>query len=80
MVSNYFAFYENRMVKCKKRENLNYSTFDVCGHTLAVSGYGCSLTLFLQSLQKSRHKIDLLEPSNFGNPSGSRTKKSYKRV
>ena len=36
-----------------------------------------SLTLFLQPLQKGQ---DLLELSNFGNPSGSWEKKSYKRV
>ena len=44
---------------------------------LAVSAYASSLTLFLQSLQKDYHSIDLLELSNFGNPSGSGTKKGY---
>ena len=67
-------------MKCKKRECLNYSTYGVCGHTIAVSAYTSSLTLFLQSLQKDRHNIDLLELSNFGNPSGSGTEKGYKRM
>ena len=67
-------------MKCKKRECLNYSTYGVCGHTIAVSAYTSSLTLFLQLLIKDRHNIDLLELSNFGNPSGSGTKKGYKRV
>ena len=66
-------------MKCKKRECFNYSPYGACGHTLAVSAY-TSLTLFQQSLQKDRHNIDLLELSNFGNPSGSGTKKGYKRV
>ena len=66
-------------MKCKKRECFNYSPYGTCGHTLAVSAY-TSLTLFQQSLQKDRHNIDLLELSNFGNPSGSGTKKGYKRV
>ena len=58
----------------------NYSMYGVCGHTLAVSAYTSSLTIFLQSLQKDHHNIDLLELSNFGNHSGSGTKKGYKRV
>ena len=74
------TFTKTGLVKCKKRECLNYSTYGVCGHTLAVSAYTSSLTLFLQSLQKDRHNTDLLEPSNFGNPSSSGTKKGYKRV
>ena len=67
-------------MKCKKRECLNYSTYDVVGHTLAMSAYTSTLTLFLQSLQKDRHNIDLLELSNFGNPSGSGVKKCYEKV
>ena len=67
------------MLKCKKRECLNYSTYRVCGHTFAVSAYTSILTLFLQ-LQKDRHSADSLELSNFGNPSGSRTKKGYIRM
>ena len=74
------TFTKPGLVKCKRRECLNYSTYDVCGHTLAVSAYTSSLTIFLLSLQKDRHNIDLLERSNFGNPSGSGTKKGYKRV
>ena len=50
------------------------------GHTLAVSAYTSSLSLFLQSLQKDHHSVDLLELSNSGNPSGSGPKKGYKRV
>ena len=57
-----------------------YRTNGVCGHTLAMSAYTSSLTLILQSLQKDRHSVDLLELSNFGNPSGSGTNKGYKRV
>ena len=45
-----------------------------------MSVYTSSLTLFLQSLQKDRHTIDSLELSRIGNPSGSGTKKDYKRV
>ena len=48
----------------EKRECLNYSTYGVCGHAVAVSAYTSSLTLFLQ-LQKCRHSVDLLELSNF---------------
>ena len=80
IVSNYFGFYKNKVIKCKKREYPNYSAYGVCGHTLAVSAYSSSLTLFLQSLQKDRRIFDLLELSNFGNPNGSGTKKGYKRV
>ena len=43
--------YKNAGEKCKKREYLNYSTYDVYGHTLDVSAYSTSLTLFLQLLQ-----------------------------
>ena len=57
-----------------------HSTYGVCGHTLAVSAYNSSLTLFLQSLQKDHHSVDLLEFSNFGNPSGSRTKGRLQNV
>ena len=39
-----------------------------------------SAPLILQSLQKDCHSIDLLELSNFGNPSGSGKKKGYKRL
>ena len=67
-------------MKYKKRECLNYSRNGVCGHTLELSAYTGSLTLFLQSLQKDRHSVDLLELSKFGNPSGSGIKKGYKRV
>ena len=45
-----------------------------------MSAYVSSLTLSLQSLQKDCHNIDFLELSNFGNPSGSGSKKDYKRV
>ena len=38
-----------------------------------------SLTLFLQ-LQKDRHIVDLFELPNFGNLSGSGTKKGYRRI
>ena len=74
------TFTKTGLVKCKIRECLNYSTYGVCGHTLAVSAYTSSLTIFLQSLQKDCHNIDLLELSNFGNPSSLGTKKGYKRV
>ena len=74
------TFAKTGLVKCRIRKCLNYSTYGVCGHTIAVSAYTSSLTLFLQSLQKDRHKIDLLELSNFGNPSDSGKKKGYKRV
>ena len=74
------TFTKTGLVKHKKRECLNYSTYGVCGQTLAVSAYTSSVTLFLQSLQKDRHNNDLLEPSNFGNPSSSGTKKGYKTV
>ena len=66
-------------MKCKKQECLNYSTYGVYGHTFAVSAYTSSLTLFLQ-LQKDRHSVDLFELSNFGNLSGSGTKKGYRRM
>ena len=49
--------------------------YSVCGHRLAVSAYTSSLTLFMQSLQKDHHNINLLELSNFVNPSGSGLKK-----
>ena len=39
-----------------------------------------SLTLFLQLLQNDRHRVDMLELLNFGNPSGSGPTKGYKRV
>ena len=66
-------------MKCKKRECFNASTYGVCGHTFVVSAYTSSLILFLQ-LQKDRHSVDLLELSNFGTPSGSGTKKGYRRM
>ena len=74
------TFTKTGLVKCKKRKCVNYRTYGVCGHTIAVSVYTSSLTLYLQSLQKDRHNINLLELSNFGNPSGSGTKTGYKRV
>ena len=74
------TFTKTELEKCKKRECLNYSTYGVCGHTLNVSAYTSSLTLFLHSVQKDHHNIDLLELSNFGDPSGSGTKKGYKKV
>lgn len=54
--------------------------YSVCGHRLAVSAYTSSLTLFMQSLQKDHHNIDLVKLSNFENPSDLGTKKRYKRV
>ena len=45
----------------------------------AVSAYASSLTLFLQS-EKDRHHVDLLELSNFENPSNSGKKKGYRRM
>ena len=74
------TFTKTGLVKCKKRECPKHSTYGVCGHTLEVSACTRSLTLFLQSLQKDHHSVDLLELSNFGNPSGSGPKKGYKRV
>ena len=75
-----YSFTNTGLVKCKEREFLNYSMQGICGHTLAVSVYTSSLTLFLQSLQKDSHTMDSLELSHIGNPSGSGTKKDYKRV
>ena len=43
------TFTRKRIGKMQKT-SLNYSTYHVCGHTLAVSAYTSSLTLFLQSL------------------------------
>ena len=40
----------------KNENNYSYSTFGVCGHSLVASAYSSSLTLFVQSLQKDRHK------------------------
>ena len=54
------TFTKTGLVKCRQRECLSYSTYGVSGHTLAVSACTSSLTLFLQSLQKDRHNIDLL--------------------
>ena len=67
------------MVKRKKRECLNYITYAVCSYMFAVSAYASSLTLFLQS-EKDRHHVDLLELSNFENPSNSGKKKGYRRM
>ena len=67
------------MVKCRKQECLNYSTYGVCGHTFAVGAYSSSLTLFLQ-LQKDCQSVDLLELSNFGTPNSSGTKKGFRRM
>ena len=64
----------------QKGECLDYSTYGVCGHTLAVSSYTSSLTLFLQLLQKDGQNVDLFELSNFGNPSGSGINKGFERV
>ena len=66
-------------MKCKKRECLDYSTYSVYGHTVAVSACTSSFTLFLQ-LQKDRHSVDLFELSNFGNLSGSGKKKDYRKT
>ena len=44
-----------------------------------MRAYTSSLTLFLR-LQKDRHSVDLFELSNFGNLSGSGTKKGYRRM
>ena len=63
------------LVKCRKREYLNCSTYGVSVQTLAVSAYTRSVTLSLQSPQKNRHSVDLLGLLNFGNPSGSGTNK-----
>ena len=38
------AFTKTGLVKCKIRECLNYSTYGVCGQTIAVSAYTSSLT------------------------------------
>ena len=42
------TFTKTGLVKCNIRECLNYSTYGVCGHTIAVIAYTSSLTLFLQ--------------------------------
>ena len=68
-------FTKTGLLKCKKRDFLNYNTYHVCGHTLEKSA--CTST---SRLQKDRHSVDLLEVSNVGNPSGSGPKKGYKRV
>ena len=78
------TFTKTGLLKCKKRDCLNYNTYDVCGHTLEESACTSSLTLFLQSLQKNRNGVNLLELSNFvthaQNPCHSGPKRSYKRV
>ena len=51
------TFTKTGLVKCKKRECLNYRTYGVCDRTIAVSVYTSSLTLFLQLLQKDRHNM-----------------------
>ena len=74
-----FTFTKAVLVKCKKQECLNYSTYGACVHTFPVRAYTSSLTLFLQ-LQKDRHSVDLLELSNLENPSSSVTRKSYRKM
>ena len=66
-------------MKRKRQQYLYYSTCTACGHTLVVRAYSNGFTLFLQPLQKVRQSVDLLEVSNFRNPSGSETKNGYKR-
>ena len=41
----HFTFTKTVLVKCKKREYLNYSTNGFCGRPLALSAYTSSLTL-----------------------------------
>ena len=36
------TFTKTGLMKCKKRECLNYSSYGVCGHTLAVGAYTSS--------------------------------------
>ena len=40
-----FTFIKAGLVKCEKRECINYSMKGVCVHTLALSAYTSSLTL-----------------------------------
>ena len=60
-----FTFTKTGLVKCKKRECVNYSTNGVCGYMIAGRAYTSSLTLFLQSLPEDLHSVDLLELSNW---------------
>ena len=70
------TFSKKGIVACKKSECLHYTMFKICSHCLAVA----AITNTLNKLLKKDFKpVSLTETAKYGHPSGSGTKKGYRR-
>ena len=67
------------VVLCKKSECLHFNMFGVCGHSIAVAEFTNNLNASLSNYVEKSKRGKLIEMIRYGHPSGSRTKKGFKK-
>ena len=70
----------NGLTVCKPLECLNYNLYSLCSHTVAVAQNTGNLGMIIEHAHKKARPVKLTSLANFGRPSGSGTKKGFKRI
>ena len=65
---------------CKPLECLNYNLNSLCSHIVAVAKNTGNLGMIIEHAHKKAKPVKLTSLANFGRPSGSGTKKGFKRI
>ena len=65
---------------CKPLECLNYNLYSLCSHIVAVAKNTRNLGMIIEHAHKKAKPVKLTSLANFGRPSGSGTKKGFKRI
>ena len=65
------------LVRCSKKDCIDFCSFSICAHSLAVAAYTDKVEKLINS-QRKAPRSRLLNLSNFGNSSGVGSKKGYK--
>ena len=67
------------LAACKRNECLHFTMFHICEHSLSVALFNGNVDVLLNYAHKKSNHPNLLNTTRFGNPSGSGTKKGFKR-
>ena len=70
----------NGLTVCRPLECLNYNLYSLCSHILAVAQNTGNLGMIIEHAHKKARPVKLTSLANFGRPSGSGTKKGFKRI
>ena len=70
----------NGLTVSKPLECLNYNLYYLCSHILAVAQNTENLGIIIEHADKKARPVKLTSLANFGRPSGSGTKKGFKRI